>query len=99
MRPPTYIIRHAFIPQSFTVATDQSDGCLLLILSCSVIVTTAGSWLPLVCLLGFTFSFTLGLGPVPWVLVGELYPASTRSLAAGTSTCCCYIAIALANWN
>ena len=68
-------------------------------LSCSVIVTTAGSWLPLVCLLGFTFSFTLGLGPVPWVLVGELYPATTRSLAAGTSTCCCYIAIALANWN
>ena len=36
----------------------------------SVIVTSAGSWLPLASLLGFTFSFTLGLGPIPWVLVG-----------------------------
>ena len=36
----------------------------------SVIVTSAGSWLALASLLGFTFSFTLGLGPIPWVLVG-----------------------------
>ena len=37
----------------------------------SVIVTSSGSWLPLASLLGFTFSFTLGLGPVPWVLVSS----------------------------
>ena len=44
----------------------------------SVIVTNAGSWLPLACLVGFTFTFTIGLGPVPWVLVGELFPANVR---------------------
>ena len=81
----------------------------------SVIVTSAGSWLPLVCLIGFTFSFTLGLGPVPWVLVGELFPANVRlcssilkilstdglcrSYCAGLSTCCCYTFIFLANYS
>ena len=38
----------------------------------SEIVTSSGSWLPLASLLGFTFSFTLGLGPVPWVLVSKV---------------------------
>ena len=31
-------------------------------------------WLALVCLILFTLSFTIGLAPVPWVLVGELLP-------------------------
>ena len=63
----------------------------------SVIITTVGSWLPLACLLGFTFSFTLGLGPVPWVLMGEIFPVSVRSFCAGLSTCFCYTFIFLAN--
>ena len=65
----------------------------------SAIVKSAGSWLPLAALLGFTFFFTLGLGPIPWVLVGELYPASVRSYCAGLSTCFCYIFIFLANYS
>ena len=63
----------------------------------SVIITTVGSWLPLASLLGFTFSFTLGLGPVPWVLMGEVFPVSVRSFCAGLSTCFCYTFIFLAN--
>ena len=63
----------------------------------SVVITSVGSWLPLVSLLGFTFSFTVGLGPVPWVLMGELFPASIRSFCAGLSTCFCYTFIFLAN--
>ena len=38
----------------------------------------AGSWLPLACLLLFTFVFTVGLGPVPWVFLGELFPSDVR---------------------
>ena len=65
----------------------------------SEIVTVAGAWLPLASLIGFTLFFTIGLGPVPWVLVGELYPASVRSYCAGVSTCSCYIFIFLANFS
>ena len=31
-------------------------------------------WLSLVFLIVFVLGFTLGLGPVPWILVGELRP-------------------------
>ena len=50
-------------------------------------------------LAGFTFSFTLGLGPVPWVLVGEIFPVSVRSACAGVSTCFCFTFIFLANFR
>ena len=39
---------------------------------------SAGSWLPIACLLVFTFVFTVGLGPEPWVFLGELFPADVR---------------------
>ena len=56
-------------------------------------VQEAGRHLPVVLLVLFAFSFTLGLGPVPWVLVGELYPAGARPVAAGATTCACYLFI------
>ena len=31
-------------------------------------------WAPLICLIAFTLSNTLGLGCVPWVLMGEMFP-------------------------
>ena len=31
-------------------------------------------WLSLVFLITFVLGFTLGLGPVPWILLGELKP-------------------------
>ena len=34
----------------------------------------ATPWIALACLSLFTFSFMIGLAPVPWVLVGELLP-------------------------
>ena len=44
----------------------------------SPVLQWAGPLLPLILLLAFTFSFTLGLGPVPWVLIGEIFPARAR---------------------
>merc|ERR1712214_233156 len=65
----------------------------------SAILSAAGPLLPLVLLLIFTFAFTLGLGPVPWVLIGELFPAHARSLAAGFTTFCCFSTIFFANFS
>lgn len=42
-------------------------------------VATALSWLPLVWLVLFTLAFMVGLGPVPWVLLGELFPGLTSN--------------------
>ena len=37
-------------------------------------------WLSLVFLITFVLGFTLGLGPVPWILVGELKPGKNTSV-------------------
>ncbi|XP_071440672.1 facilitated trehalose transporter Tret1-like [Hetaerina americana] len=39
------------------------------------------SWLPLVSLAAFAVAFSLGLGPLPWVMMGELFPASVKGVA------------------
>ena len=49
-------------------------GCYYIISSYEPLNSTVAAWIALVCLIIFTFSFTAGLAPVPWVLVGELLP-------------------------
>ena len=49
-------------------------GCYCAISAYGKEDATAASWIALACLVIFTFSFTTGLAPVPWVLVGELLP-------------------------
>ncbi|XP_029669723.1 facilitated trehalose transporter Tret1-like [Formica exsecta] len=40
-------------------------------------------WLPLTSLTLFMISFSIGLGPIPWMLMGELFPAETKAVASG----------------
>ena len=49
-------------------------GCYYIISSYETLDSTVAAWIALACLIIFTFSFTAGLAPVPWVLVGELLP-------------------------
>nr|QHN70675.1 MFS transporter 7 [Limenitis arthemis astyanax] len=40
-------------------------------------------WLPLVCLVLFIVSFSLGFGPIPWMMMAELFPVEFRGTASG----------------
>lgn len=51
----------------------QADG---------VDVSSAG-WLPLLCLVLFIISFSLGFGPIPWMMMAELFPVEFRGAASG----------------
>lgn len=42
--------------------------------------------LPLISLLVFIFTFAIGFGPVPWLLMGELIPNRVKGLASGLVT-------------
>lgn len=39
-------------------------------------------WLPLVCLMVFMVAFSIGYGPIPWMMLGELIPLKVK----GTSS-------------
>lgn len=39
-------------------------------------------WLPIVSLCVFIVSFSIGFGPAPWILVGELFAPDVKGLAA-----------------
>ncbi|CAH0401707.1 unnamed protein product [Chilo suppressalis] len=42
-------------------------------------------WLPLVCLVLFIISFSMGFGPIPWMMMAELFPVEFRGTASGIS--------------
>ncbi|XP_054286449.1 facilitated trehalose transporter Tret1-2 homolog [Macrosteles quadrilineatus] len=44
------------------------------------------SWLPVTTLFLYTISYTMGIGTLPWAVMGEMFPSNTKSLAAGILT-------------
>lgn len=49
------------------------------------------TWVPLLCLTCFIITYNTGYGPLPWVMLGELFP--TRVKSAATSMAC------FVNWS
>ncbi|XP_037031895.1 facilitated trehalose transporter Tret1-like isoform X2 [Bradysia coprophila] len=39
-------------------------------------------WLPIVAMCVFIVVFSLGFGPIPWLMVGEIFPADVKGLAS-----------------
>ncbi|XP_043642871.1 facilitated trehalose transporter Tret1-2 homolog [Drosophila teissieri] len=43
-------------------------------------------WLPLTCFVIYIMGFSLGFGPIPWLMMGEILPAKTRGASASVAT-------------
>ncbi|XP_017762218.1 PREDICTED: facilitated trehalose transporter Tret1-2 homolog, partial [Eufriesea mexicana] len=56
-------------------------------------------WIPLLCVLVFTTALALGISPISWLLIGELFPLEYRGLGSSISTSfnyfCAFIGIKL----
>ncbi|RVE44063.1 hypothetical protein evm_011300 [Chilo suppressalis] len=50
------------------------------------------AFIPLVCLVFYMILFTLGVGPVPWILVAEMFPVKTKCIASGIASFMCWLA-------
>ena len=71
----------------------SSLGCGLSILFLSVFhfvgdhqgeqFTSKYAWVPIFSLISFMIAFSFGLGPVPWLLMGELLPSHVKNIASG----------------
>lgn len=46
------------------------------------------SWVPLAAVLIYVAAYGTGIGPIPWVYVGELVPSPVRSLGASLISAC-----------
>jgi MFS family permease len=58
----------------------------LLGLTFEVSLGAAGSWLSLVCLISYITAFAIGLGPIFWVLISEIFPPDSRAAGASVAT-------------
>lgn len=56
-------------------------------------------WIPFLCVLVFTTALALGISPISWLLIGELFPLEYRGLGSSISTSfsyfCAFIGIKL----
>ncbi len=43
-------------------------------------------WIPLLALMVYVVSFSIGYGPIPWLMMGEIFPGRIRGAAASIST-------------
>lgn len=55
--------------------------------------TLAGQldWIPLLCVLVFTVAFSLGISPISWLLVAEIFPLESRGMGTALATSFSYL--------
>ncbi len=68
--------------------------CLLGTGLCFYFELYAGPWL-LLFILGFIASFASSLGPIPWVIISEIFPTKTRGVAMSFCTLILWIGVIL----
>lgn len=68
--------------------------CLLGTGLCFYFEIFSGPWL-LLFILGFIASFATSLGPIPWVLISEIFPTRTRGVAMSFCTLVLWIGVIL----
>jgi SP family galactose:H+ symporter-like MFS transporter len=74
--------------RSLLLASAAGAGAALALLGLTLEMSLSGaaSWLPLVFLLLYIVSFAIGLGPIFWVLIAEIFPPEARAAGAGVAT-------------
>lgn len=49
------------------------------------------SWLPVLCLVSYMITYCFGFGPLPWAVMGELFPANIKSSASTVTASGCWV--------
>lgn len=52
-------------------------------------------WLPIVCLIIYMLVFSFGLGPLPWTVMGEIFPSNIKGIAAAMTSTTSFITASL----
>lgn len=68
--------------------------CLLAVGVCFFYNFTSGPWL-LLFILAYIACFAASLGPIPWVIISEIFPTKTRAIAMSFCTVVLWIGVLL----
>jgi len=68
--------------------------CLLAVGGCYYFQFFRGPWL-LICILGYIACFASSLGPVPWVIMAEIFPTRNRGVAMSFATVVLWVGVLL----
>ncbi|XP_072397531.1 facilitated trehalose transporter Tret1-like isoform X1 [Diabrotica undecimpunctata] len=49
------------------------------------------SWLPVASTFGFIFAISLGVSPLPFTVMGEIFPHSTKASGSALGCCSCFV--------
>ncbi|XP_044250681.1 facilitated trehalose transporter Tret1 isoform X1 [Drosophila takahashii] len=55
-------------------------------------------WLPLLCIVLFIVSFSVGYGPIPWMMMGELFMPDVKGTAVSLSVMMNWVCVFLVTW-
>lgn len=61
------------------------------VLAQNIGVAGQNDWIPLLCVLVFTIAFSLGMSPISWLLIGELFPLEFRGTGSALATAFSYL--------
>lgn len=60
---------------------------------------SAVGWVPIVSLIVYIITYCLGFGPLPWAVMGELFPGNIKSVASTvTASACWFLGFLLTNY-
>lgn len=48
------------------------------------------SWLPVVSLVAYIITYNFGFGPLPWAVMGEIFPSNVKSIASSSTAAFCW---------
>ncbi|XP_017044285.1 facilitated trehalose transporter Tret1-2 homolog isoform X2 [Drosophila ficusphila] len=55
-------------------------------------------WLPLICVVFFIVSFSVGYGPIPWMMMGELFLPDVKGTAVSLTVMINWVCVFLVTW-
>eukprot|EP01052_Picozoa_sp_SAG31_P059551 SAG31_NODE_18837_length_621_cov_0.819923_1_plen_183_part_01 len=67
-------------------STGSMTLCLLALTLALAFDGSVPRWFPVAAVLTYVAAFTVGAGPLPWLIVGEIFPLNIRSKAASLCT-------------
>lgn len=85
-----FAIKHLFIVSGIGMAIFQGILGLYFFLQQRGNDVSAIWWIPVVSMVGYIAVYAIGFGPLPWALMGEVFPSNVKPIASAVTISLCW---------